>query len=95
VALIEDVFAALDSETVIARLDDARIANAHLNDVAGLIAHPQLASRDRWREVDTPVGPIPALRPPAIMSGVDDRFDPVPALGQHTDAILAELGFDA
>ena len=92
VALIEEAFSALDSAAVIALLDEARIANARLNDVAGLIAHPQLIARDRWREVDTPVGPIPALRPPAIMSDVDDRFDPVPALGEHTAAILEELG---
>jgi len=90
--LIEQVFTGMSSEQVIERLDAAQIANARQNDVAGLIAHPQLTERDRWSEVDTPVGPVPALRPPAIMSGVDDRFDPVPALGEHTDAILSELG---
>lgn len=90
--LIEQVFTGLSSEQVIERLDAAQIANARQNDVAGLIAHPQLTERNRWSEVDTPVGPVPALRPPAIMSGVDDRFEPVPDLGEHTEAILSELG---
>jgi itaconate CoA-transferase len=94
--LIETAFAALSVEQVTERLDAARIANARQNDVAGLIAHPQLTERDRWSEVDTPNGPVAALRPPAILHGidapVDDRFDPVPALGEHTEAILTELG---
>ena len=58
-------------------------------------AHPQLAARGRWTEVGTPVGPVPALLPPAAHDGVDARMDAVPALGEHTEAILAELGFDA
>ena len=94
--LIEAAFAEFSVAQVIEQLDDAQIANARQNDVAGLIAHPQLVERDRWSEVDTPVGPVAALRPPAILSGVeariDDRFDPVPALGEHTQAILRELG---
>jgi itaconate CoA-transferase len=94
--LIEAVFAELSVEQVIERLDAAQIANARQNDVAGLITHPQLTERDRWAEVDTPVGPVAALRPPAILTGgdarIDDRFDPVPALGEHTEAILTELG---
>ena len=96
--LIESTFAGSTVEQVIGRLDAARIANARQNDVAGLIAHPQLTERDRWREVETPVGVVPALRPPAIMAGVDgaleDRFDAVPALGEHTASILSELGLD-
>ncbi|HEY5662604.1 MAG TPA: CaiB/BaiF CoA-transferase family protein [Ilumatobacter sp.] len=95
-AIIEEAFAARTVEQVVALLDAARIANARQNDIAGLIAHPQLAERGRWAEVATPVGPVAALRPPAILSGaagrIDDRFDPVPALGEHTAAILAELG---
>jgi crotonobetainyl-CoA:carnitine CoA-transferase CaiB-like acyl-CoA transferase len=94
--LIEAAFAELPVEQVIQRLDAAQIANARQNDVAGLISHPQLTERDRWSEVHTPAGPVPALRPPAILNGVagriDDRFDPVPDLGEHTEAILAELG---
>ena len=90
--LIEESFSALSVEQVLGRLDAAQIANARQNDVAGLISHPQLTERDRWSEVHTPVGLVPALRPPAILGGIDDRFDPVPALGEHTEAILDELG---
>lgn len=93
-ALIEAAFAEYSAADVIARLDTAQIANARLNDIVGLIAHPQLSERDRWREVDSPNGPIAALRPPAIMHGLGERFDPIPAVGQHTDAILGSLGFD-
>ena len=94
--LIEAAFSELSVDQVVELLDVARIANARQNDVAGLIAHPQIVERDRWSEVATPVGPVAALRPPAILTGVDarieDRFDPVPALGEHTEAIMTELG---
>ena len=97
-ALIVGVFAGLDAEQVIARLDDAQIANAHMNDMHDLWEHAQLKARNRWTEVATPAGPVPALLPPGMPNGADGyapRMDPVPALGQHTDAILAGLGFDA
>lgn len=93
-AEIEEVFANLSTDAVIDRLDAAGIANGRVNDIAALIDHPQLASRDRWREVDTPSGPIKALRPPAIMHGLDEPMGPIPAVGEHTEAILAELGHD-
>jgi itaconate CoA-transferase len=93
--LIEAVFADLTSEQVIARLDAAQIANARQSEISDLIAHPQLSERDRWRVVDSPVGPIEALRPPAIIKGMPERMDPIPDVGQHTDQILAELGVDA
>lgn len=88
-ALILDVFAALSRVEVLARLDAAGIANASVNDMAGLWAHPQLAARSRWTQIATPAGPIPAMLPPGM---TDARMDPVPALGEHTAAILAELG---
>lgn len=69
--------------------------NATLNDGHGLVAHPQLAARDRWRDVGSPVGDIRALLPPITLAGAEPRMDPVPALGEHTDAVLAELGRDA
>jgi len=94
-AEIEAVFAALPSAEVVARLDAAQIANARLNSVAAFIEHPQLAGRGAWREVGSPVGPIAALVPPVRMAGVEPVMGPVPALGEHTDAILGELGFDA
>ena len=94
-AIIVDTFAPLTADEVIARLDAAQIANAHVNDMAALWAHPQLAARSRWRDVGTPAGPVPALVPPGLPDGIEVRMDAVPALGAHTDAILAELGYDA
>jgi len=94
VGLIEQVFAALTAEAVVARLDEADIANARLNTPDEVWAHPQLAARDRWREVETPAGAIPALLPPATFPGFEARMDAVPAVGAHTDAILRELGYD-
>ncbi|AMG86929.1 CaiB/BaiF CoA transferase family protein [Bordetella bronchiseptica] len=92
-ALIVECFAALDSATLMERLDEARIANARVNTMHDLWQHPQLRARERWRDVDTPAGPIPALLPPGQEAG--SRMDPIPAVGQHTDSILAGLGFGA
>jgi itaconate CoA-transferase len=89
--IIHAAFATLDAEAVVARLDAAGIANARVRDMAELWAHPQLAARDRWRDVGSPAGPLRALLAPAG----GDRMDPIPALGEHTDAILAELGHSA
>jgi len=94
-ALILDRFAALTAAQVVQRLDAAGIANARVNDMAGLWAHPQLAARRRWRSVDTPAGAVPALLPPGASSAFEPRMDAVPAVGQHTAAILAELGWTA
>ena len=95
--IIIQALSALTSEQVIERLDQAQIANAQVNDMQALWQHPQLLARQRWTQVETPAGPVPALLPAG--SSVDDadpvRMDPVPALGQHTDAILAELGWDS
>jgi len=65
-----------------------------MNTVAEFLEHPQLRARDRWRQVDSPVGPLRALVPPFNIEGLDPKMGPVPALGEHTDAILAELGFE-
>lgn len=92
-ALIVETFAGLSAEQVIERLEAAQIANAHVNDMAGVWAHPQLQARDCWREVDSPSGPLPALLPPGRNNAFAPRMDPVPALGQHTESLLAELGF--
>ncbi|KQX19446.1 MULTISPECIES: CaiB/BaiF CoA transferase family protein [unclassified Sphingomonas] len=88
-AIIDAVFGALPREAVVARLDAARIANGSVNGMTDLWAHEQLAARGRWREVDTPVGPIPALLPPGRS---DARMDPIPDVGAHTAAILCEIG---
>jgi itaconate CoA-transferase len=90
--LIAEAFAGLGAEQVIERLDEAQIANARMNDMKGVWDHAQLQARQRWTQVDTPAGPVPALLPPGAPDPQSVRMDPVPSLGQHTDAILAELG---
>jgi len=90
--LILAAFARLTTDEVLERLDRAQIANARMNDMAGLWAHPQLKARDRWRQVDSPAGELPALLPPGRHSGFDYRMDAIPSVGQHTDSILRELG---
>ena len=94
-ALILQEFSTLSAAQVVERLDQAGIANARVNDMADLWAHPQLAARQRWIDVDSPVGRIPALLPPGVNSAFDYRMDAVPAVGQHNAAILAELGWSA
>lgn len=91
-AAVDEVFSRLTVDEVEARLDEAGIANARVNDMPGLWAHPQLAARGRWVDVDTPVGPMPALLPPGIPAGMAPRMDPVPAIGAHNAAIMEELG---
>jgi itaconate CoA-transferase len=95
VTLIERVFSALSAEQVVERLDRAGIANARLNSPEEVWSHPQLQARQRWREVDSPAGMIPAVLPPASFDGVEPRMDAVPRIGEHTDAILEELGYAA
>ena len=90
---IEAVFADINADDVIDRLDAAQIANGHFNDVGDLLDHPQLAAGHRWCEVESPVGPLRALRPPVRMEGVDPVMGPVPGLGDHTEAVLSELGY--
>ncbi|WP_341782828.1 CaiB/BaiF CoA-transferase family protein [Pseudomonas putida] len=90
--LIVETFAALDFDTVIERLDGASIANAKVNDMQGVWAHPQLQARDRWRRIDTAAGSVPSLLPPATSNAYAPRMDPVPALGQHSESILTGLG---
>lgn len=92
--LIVGVFARMTTPEVEARLDQAQIANARMNDMAGVWAHPQLKARQRWQQVGSPAGDIPALLPPGRNNRYDYRMDPVPAVGEHTEAILRELGLD-
>jgi itaconate CoA-transferase len=90
-AIIAEVFCGMDAAEVTRRLDDAGIANAQANTMADVWSHPQLRARHRWVEVDSPVGKLPALRPPGAPAEFDAAMGPVPALGEHNDAILAEL----
>ena len=92
-ALITETFSALSAEQVVARLEDAQIANANVSTMADVWSHAQLRARGRWVQVGTSAGPIPALLPPGMPASFDARMDDVPALGQHADAILAELGY--
>ena len=91
---INAVFRTLTADRILERLDAAQIANARMNTVVEFLAHPQLAGRDVWRRIDSPAGPLRATIPPARISGVDPVMGPVPALGEHGEAILLELGFD-
>jgi itaconate CoA-transferase len=93
--IIVQAFAPLTAAQVIERLEAAPIANAQVCTMDDLWQHPQLRARERWTEVATGAGSIPALRPPALPREWNARMDAVPTLGQHTDAILAEAGYDA
>ena len=95
VSLIEKVFSEMSAAQVIRKLDAAGIANARMNTPEEVWNHPQLQARNRWREVGSPVGMIPAPLPPATFAGTDARMDPIPAVGEHTDRILTEMGYDA
>ncbi|MCW3155289.1 CoA transferase [Achromobacter spanius] len=91
--LIVAAFADLSIEQVTQRLEDAQIANARVNDMAGVWGHPQLQARARWSQVDSPAGMLPALLPPASSNAFAPRMAAVPAVGQNTDAVLASLGY--
>jgi crotonobetainyl-CoA:carnitine CoA-transferase CaiB-like acyl-CoA transferase len=92
--IIVQTFEPLTAAQVVERLEEAQIANARVNTMHEVWEHPQLKARDRWREVGSPAGPLPALLPPGTWDE-GPRMEPVPALGEHTDAILGELGIDA
>ena len=92
---ITQAFSGLSAADAVARLDAAGIANARMNSMREFLDHPQLAARDRWRTVSSPAGPLRALVPPISLDGSEPVMGSIPALGEHTDAILGELGYDA
>jgi itaconate CoA-transferase len=92
---VQEVFRKLTAAEIVARLEAAQIANARMNTVEEFADHPQLEARNRWTTVNSPVGPLKALLPPVSMEHVETVMNEVPALGQQTDAILGELGFDS
>lgn len=92
--IIVDAFASMSKEQVIELLETAKIANASVNDMKGVWEHEQLKSRDRWREMDSPVGKLPTLLPPGVNNAYEYRIDAVPDLGEHSEKILQELGYD-
>jgi itaconate CoA-transferase len=91
-AAITTAFSDMTTEEVIARLESAQIANARMNTVEELIAHPQLAARGRWRDVPSAAGPVRMLVPPFNFEGMELPMTAIPAIGEHTDAILGEIG---
>jgi len=92
-AEIEKIFLKLKAGEILERLEKAEIANARLNSMQEFWDHPQLEARDRWREVASPGGPIKAMKPPFNLDRFEARMDAVPALGEHSRAILSDLGF--
>jgi itaconate CoA-transferase len=94
-AIITAAFSTLTAAEVMARLESAGIANARMNTVEEFLQHPQLAARNRWRSFGSPVGPLRTVLPPFNIEGVEIPMGPLPAVGEHTDAILGELGFSA
>ncbi|MBO9651686.1 MAG: CoA transferase [Variovorax sp.] len=92
--IIVRAFSPFTAADIMKRLDDAQIATAQVNTMHDVWNHPQLKARERWTEVHTGAGPIPALQPPGMPREWNARMDAVPTLGQHTDSILAACGYD-
>jgi itaconate CoA-transferase len=92
--IIVEALSHLSAGQIVDRLDEAQIGNARMNEMREVWEHAQLRARDRWRDVDTPAGKIRAMLPPGVPESFQPRMDPIPGIGQHTDAILAELGYD-
>jgi itaconate CoA-transferase len=92
-AIIDQVFSSLTAAEVVSRLESAQIANARVNEMKEVWDHTQLRARGRWTSVQSPVGEIPALLPPGKSSAFDPSIRAIPELGQHTDTLLAELGY--
>ena len=92
-ALIESVFAGMTAAGVVEKLESAGIANARLNTMQEFWDHPQLEARNRWREVDSPAGPLDAMISPLNIAGMEPDIGPIPGVGQHTQSVLAELGY--
>jgi itaconate CoA-transferase len=91
--IIAEAFSSSTAQQIVERLDAAQIGNARMNDMHEVWDHAQLRARKRQVEVQTPAGPIQAMLPPGVPDDFEPRMDPIPAVGQHTDAILAELGY--
>lgn len=93
-AEIEDVLSTLTGPELQCRLSEAGIAHGRQRDIADVADHPQLVERDRWMDVDSPAGPIRMTKPPISFSHAGYRADPIPALGEHTEALRAEFSPD-
>jgi itaconate CoA-transferase len=93
--MIEEAFAVLPRAEVVRRLEAADIPFGSLNEVAEFVAHPQLEARGRWRAVDSPAGKLRAIVPPFDLEGMAPNMGAIPAVGDQTDEVLAELGYEA
>ena len=93
--MVEEAFSAFTRAQITGRLEAADIPYGDLNEISQFLEHPQLAARDRWREVGSPVGPLKAILPPFILEDFEPRMDPIPAVGEQTDEVLAELGYSS
>jgi itaconate CoA-transferase len=91
--VIDSVFRQLDTPQIVERLESAQIAWSRLNSVSEFLSHPQLSARNCWTEIGSSAGPLRVLRPPVRMDGVEPVMGSIPALGEHSEAILRELGF--
>ena len=92
--MIEQKFSLWTQTEIMQRLESANIANARVNEIQDLWQHPQLQARQRWIEVDSPVGKIPTLKPVGLSNAGDFTVQAIPSLGQHTLSILNELDFN-
>jgi itaconate CoA-transferase len=92
-AIIVDAFSGLTYDDVVARLDEAKIGNAAMNDMQHVWNHAQLKARNRWQDVDSPVGKIKAMLPPGMPECFEPRMDAIPGVGEHTQSILEEIGY--
>ena len=92
--IIVQAFAGRTAPQVVDKLDAAQIANARMNTVDEFLQHPQLVERGKWQDVASPAGPLRALVPPFGFDDMEPKMGPIPGLGEHTDAILGELGYD-
>jgi len=93
--IIQSEFKKFTASEIIDRLEEAKIANARMNTITDFIHHPQLQARNRWREVDSPVGPIQMLIPPVTFEEIDFVIKPIPKVGEHNESILKEIGWKA
>ena len=93
-SLIVERLHRLSGDELVRRLDQAAIANAPMNTIAQVLDHPQLAARGRWQQVSSPAGPLRALVPPVTMDTAEPVMEGIPALGQHTNQILSEIGIE-
>ncbi|HEY7420352.1 MAG TPA: CoA transferase, partial [Ktedonobacteraceae bacterium] len=93
-SLVQEALASMTLQQVMDCLEQAHIAYGQMRSMQEFLEHPQLAARQRWSTVDSPVGPLWALRPPGLPDGTEPVFNAIPVVGQHTEAILREIGFD-